>query len=791
MGFTNIFGGNAVRPSQVQYEAITLSANITLFWPTETQAGQTYVAAEMDISPTLPNLSLIMPDATQGTPGVASLVTNVGSNSFSLVSNTGALIATIAPGLSWIISLTSNISVSGTWRATQLAATTSNAQAAALAGAGLEAIGTQLRLAYPSQTLAANTPIGASYRANAVVWNGAAGTLSLDTVANLVVGWWCLFTNEGTDNCTIGTTGGATINGQASFVLPPSSVPGQYYSALVICTAGGFHVYGAVPSVIQVANGGTGASDAPTALVNLGGSSIGITIFTAPNAAAILAALGVALTAVTEVTIGVNTAVNTGSSSSAYHCTAALILTLPVTTSVTTSFYFYVDAHGGVVTITPNPADAINQQAAGTSYIVPQGSSVMMTTDGAGNWWPFIGGAGLTNILPWAVAGGTADAITAAYSPSFNGSLINGYTVSFRAGAANLTATPTFSPDGATPRTITKVGGVPLVPGDIAGALAECIVRYNLANTRWELLNPATTEPPWAVAGGTADAITATYAPAVGILYDGLQLGFRATAANVTTTPTFSANGSTARTITKRGGLALVSGDIPGNLSECIVRYNLASTRWELLNPAIVSTPWVAAGGTVDAITATYSPAIAALSDGLQLGFRATGANATTTPTFAPNGLTAHTITKQGGAALVAGDIAANLAEYIVRYNLANTRWELLNPNFTSPLAARAVQGILFSLTGASYSLISSFPPGAAGPTAVRNSVGNVTVTLGTTPLNVGFCEANAVDSAQADGVQAIAPSNTMSASGAYTFICRFSSSKTLTDPDRCLIRFY
>ncbi len=89
---------------------------------------------------------------------------------------------------------------------------------------------------------------------------------------------------------------------------------------------------------------------------------------------------------------------------------------------------------------------------------------------------------------------------------------------------------------------------------------------------------------------------------------------------------------------------------------------------------------WVAAGGTADALTATYSPAVTTLVDGQLFFVRVAAANATTTPTFAPNGLTAHTITKFGGIALAAGDILGNLAEVILRYNLANTRYELLNP---------------------------------------------------------------------------------------------------------------
>lgn len=97
---------------------------------------------------------------------------------------------------------------------------------------------------------------------------------------------------------------------------------------------------------------------------------------------------------------------------------------------------------------------------------------------------------------------------------------------------------------------------------------------------------------------------------------------------------------------------------------------------------------WVAGGGTADAITATYAPAVTALVDGMELKFRATAANATATPTFAPNGLTAHTITQKGGSALVANNIPGNLAECTVRYNLANTRWELLNPAFVVAAAS-------------------------------------------------------------------------------------------------------
>jgi microcystin-dependent protein len=96
-----------------------------------------------------------------------------------------------------------------------------------------------------------------------------------------------------------------------------------------------------------------------------------------------------------------------------------------------------------------------------------------------------------------------------------------------------------------------------------------------------------------------------------------------------------------------------------------------------------ISSPqnWAAASGTHDAITASYDPPVTALIDGMVLFFRATAANlSSSSTTFAPNGLTAHPITKNGGQALWIGDIPGNLAEIAVRYNAANTRWELLSP---------------------------------------------------------------------------------------------------------------
>lgn len=93
----------------------------------------------------------------------------------------------------------------------------------------------------------------------------------------------------------------------------------------------------------------------------------------------------------------------------------------------------------------------------------------------------------------------------------------------------------------------------------------------------------------WAVAGGTANAITAALPTTVSVLTDALIIGVRTNTPNTTTTPTLKADGTAAHTITRDGGSALLVGDTGAALSERLYRYNLAHTRWELLNPAMSS----------------------------------------------------------------------------------------------------------------------------------------------------------------------------------------------------------
>jgi hypothetical protein len=161
--------------------------------------------------------------------------------------------------------------------------------------------------------------------------------------------------------------------------------------------------------------------------------------------------------------------------------------------------YVYIayasDASGTGFTMTFNPA---------LNYIAVRNTTVEIpspqASDFAGLWKNYKGEGG----IPVADAGGTVDAITADYSPDV--SLADKTMVAFVALGANTSTTPTFAPDGLTPHTIVKYGGQPLAAGDVHGAGMVCIVEYNAANTRWELLNPAPSTsvyPPDYISGFT------------------------------------------------------------------------------------------------------------------------------------------------------------------------------------------------------------------------------------------------------------------------------------------------
>jgi microcystin-dependent protein len=128
---------------------------------------------------------------------------------------------------------------------------------------------------------------------------------------------------------------------------------------------------------------------------------------------------------------------------------------------------------------------------------------------------------------------------------------------------------------------------------------------------------------------------------------------------------------------------------------------------------------WSTDTGSVNAMAAAYTPAVTALVDGMLLFVRAANTNTSGTVTFAPNGLTAHSVQRIGGG-LNPGDITIN-QDISLRYFAAGTTWLYINaPSVSSgQISASAVNAL------AGYTLCD-------GRAVARTNVGLFTV-IGTT----------------------------------------------------------
>ena len=219
--YTNTFGGTTIYPSDVSYRYVSLTIDQALDWPLEAAPTTNVVASIMDINATASSLVITMPDATEAGTGQTVLFNNVGANTFSVKTSTGTLICAPQSGTTFQIYLTDNSTVSGTWRSFQYGASASATNASALAGLGIKAIATTLNQSMPVSTFNSNYTTGSSDRAKVLVWNGGAGTLSLESAPTVGADWFVNVRNSGSGDLVIDPNSSEQINGGATLILAP------------------------------------------------------------------------------------------------------------------------------------------------------------------------------------------------------------------------------------------------------------------------------------------------------------------------------------------------------------------------------------------------------------------------------------------------------------------------------------------------------------------------------------------------------------------------------------------
>jgi len=229
MSFVSPFTGDVIQPTDVSYTSYTISADLALAWPVGSNGTSNVAARVMEITATTSGLKVIMPPANQVSVGQDALIRNLGSNTFTVVDNSGGTIIAITSGKAEYIYVTTNTTAAGTWGIIAFGTGTSSADASTLAGLGLEAISTTLNQTHPASTFSTGYTLTASDRAQTKVWAGGAGTVVLPLASSLGNNWFVLLKNNGTGSLQVTCSGSDNIDTNPYKVYNPNE------SSFVVC----------------------------------------------------------------------------------------------------------------------------------------------------------------------------------------------------------------------------------------------------------------------------------------------------------------------------------------------------------------------------------------------------------------------------------------------------------------------------------------------------------------------------------------------------------------------------
>ena len=256
--YNDVFGGANIYPSEISYSSVALSTDIVLSWPTETSTNVNLATRIMDVTASSAGLSITMPDASKTGTGNTVLFNNQGAQTFVVKDATGVQIVSIATGTVWQVYLTNNSTVAGTWESLQFGATTSEANASALAGTGIVAVGALLSQSVPVTAFNGDYTASQADRAKMFNWTGAGGTLTLPSPTAVADNWFLYLRNSGSGAISADAPGVTLIDGSAALSFQPGE------SAIIACDGSNFYTIGFGQSATfafdytVIAVGGTG-----------------------------------------------------------------------------------------------------------------------------------------------------------------------------------------------------------------------------------------------------------------------------------------------------------------------------------------------------------------------------------------------------------------------------------------------------------------------------------------------------------------------------------------------------
>ena len=223
MSYTNVFTGSTIYPTEVALTKLDMTANVVLQWPTEAPLGVPLASEIVEItSSTSTNWTIAVPDAMLVSVGQTILFNNRTAVAISVVDYNSVPIVSVPAGTQWQIYLATNTTQAGVWRQYQFGAATSTANAAALAGHGLRATGSELETAVIVEYVTSNRTLTEADHAGFFNWETAGtGTITLPETTTLSSAWYVYIRNTGNGTLTVDTIGVAEINHAATLVFSP------------------------------------------------------------------------------------------------------------------------------------------------------------------------------------------------------------------------------------------------------------------------------------------------------------------------------------------------------------------------------------------------------------------------------------------------------------------------------------------------------------------------------------------------------------------------------------------
>lgn len=236
--YTNVFGGANIYPSYVTYSALNLTEDTILSWPEETSTNDALATKIIDVTPDSSGLSVILPYASKTGTGNTILFNNLGADTFTVKDADGIQVVTVDPGTIWQVYVTDNATAAGSWISLQYGATVSQANASALAGTGIVAVGSLLSQSVPVTGFNADYTASSNDRAKMFNWTGAGGTLTLPDPVTVGNNWFMYLRNSGTGAIVAAAPGITYIDGSASKSFQPTE------SAIIASDGSNFYTIG-------------------------------------------------------------------------------------------------------------------------------------------------------------------------------------------------------------------------------------------------------------------------------------------------------------------------------------------------------------------------------------------------------------------------------------------------------------------------------------------------------------------------------------------------------------------